>query len=171
MQTITTLKRWLLKGAEGVAAAMLAAMFLTFVIQIFSRYVLGESFGWSLEVCLTLWLWLVFWSNSFVVRHDEHVTFDVLYHAVTPRTRRIFSLMGSASIIIGMAYSFLPTWDFIDFLEIKNSAILQIPMRTVFSIYAIFLIATILAYGWRFIKTIRHGVPEEHPEYKAGVVE
>ncbi len=90
MQTITTLKRWLLKGAEGVAAAMLAAMFLTFVIQIFSRYVLGESFGWSLEVCLTLWLWLVFWSNSFVVRHDEHVTFDVLYHAVKPGTRRIF---------------------------------------------------------------------------------
>jgi len=39
-----TIKSWLLKGAEGVAAAMLAAMFLTFVLQIFSRYVMVEPF-------------------------------------------------------------------------------------------------------------------------------
>ncbi len=162
-------KKWLLKGAEGVAAALLAAMFFTFILQIFSRYVLVEPFGWTLEACLTLWIWIVFWGNAFVVRHDEHVTFDVIYHAVRPRTRRIFALLGSAAIVIGLAASLYPTWDYIDFLKIKKSALLRIPMRTVFSIYAIFLIAVILTYGWRFIRILRHGVPEEHPEDKAEV--
>lgn len=171
MNMLKKLRIWLLKGAEGVAAAMLAAMFLTFVLQIFSRYILNHSFGWTLEVCLTLWLWLVFWSNSFVIKHDEHVTFDILYHSVRPKLRRIFSLIGSASIVIGMAVSFPATWDFIDFLEIKDSPILQVPMRTVFSIYAVFLISVIASYAWRFIWTLRHGVPEEHPEYKSRMVE
>lgn len=166
MQIITMLKGWLLKGAEGVVAAMLAAMFLTFVLQIFSRYIMNQPFGWTLEVCLTLWLWLVFWGNAFVVRHDEHVKFDVLYHAVRPGTRRIFALLGSAAIVIGLGISLLPTLDFVDFLKIKKSTILKIPMRTVFSIYLIFIISAILAHAWRFIWIVRHGLPDEHPEVR-----
>jgi len=164
MQWMKILKKWLLKGAEGVVAAMLAAMFLTFVLQIFSRYVLAEPFGWTLEVCLTLWVWIVFWGCAFVVRHDEHVTFDVLYRAVGPRTRRILALMGSAAIALGLAASFYHTWDWIDFLKIKKSAILEIPMRTVFSIYAVFLITAVLGYAWRFVRIVRHGLPEDNPE-------
>ena len=166
MQGMKMLKRWLLTGAEGVVAAMLAAIFLTFVLQIFSRYIMASPFGWTLEVCLTLWVWLVFWGCAFVVRHDEHVTFDVLYHAVRPGTQRIFALLGSAAIVIGLAASFYPTWDWIDFLKIKKSAILKIPMRTVFSIYAIFIITAVLAYAWRFVRILRHGVPEQNPEDK-----
>ena len=166
MNKIKMLKRWLLRGAEGVVAAMLAAMFLTFVLQIFSRYIMNEPFGWTLEVCLTLWVWLVFWGNAFVVRHDEHVKFDVLYHAVRPGTRRIFALLGAAAIVIGLGISLYPTWDWIDFLKIKKSAILKIPMRTVFSIYAIFLISAVVVYGLRFFRIIRHGLPEDQLEMR-----
>ena len=164
MQKTKMLKGWLLKGAEGVLAAMLAAMFFTFVLQIFSRYVMNQPFGWTLEVCLSLWLWLVFWGNAFVVQHEEHVTFDVLFTTVRPGTRRIFALLGAASIVIGLGISLYPTYDFIDFLKIKKSAILKIPMRTVFSIYAIFLLSAIVVYSLRFIRIVRHGLQEEHPE-------
>lgn len=166
MQKMKTLKIWLLNCAEGVVAAMLAAMFFTFVLQIFSRYVLVEPFGWTLEVCLTLWVWIVFWGNAFVVKPDEHVTFDVFYHAVRPGTRRIFALIGSGAIVIGLGASLYPTWDYIDFLKIKKSATLFIPMRTVYSIYAVFIIATVLTYGWRFLRILRHGLPEEDLEVK-----
>ncbi len=166
MQSMKMLKRGLLIGAEGMVAAMLAAIFLTFVLQIFSRYVMSNPFGWTLEVCLTLWVWLVFWGCAFVVGHDEHVTFDVVYRAVKPGTRRILALLGSAAIVIGLIASFYPTWDWINFLKIKKSAILKIPMRTVFSIYAIFIICTVAAYAWRFVKIVRHGVPEDNLESK-----
>jgi C4-dicarboxylate transporter DctQ subunit len=77
-------------------------------------------------------------------------------------------LLGSAAIVIGLAASFYPTWDWIDFLKIKKSAILKIPMRTVFSIYAFFIIAAVLVYGWRFIRIMRHGVPDDIPEDNLG---
>lgn len=161
-------KDWLLKGAESIAAAMLAAMFLTFLLQIFSRYVLAEPFGWTLELCLTLWLWMIFWGNAFVVRHDEHVTFDVLYHAVGRRTRKVFALSGAAAIVVGLAYSLAPTWDYIDFLKIKKSATLRVPMRTIFSIYAVFLVATIAVYAYRFVMVLRKGAPEDWHKHEVG---
>jgi C4-dicarboxylate transporter DctQ subunit len=160
------IKKCFQKGAEGVVAVLLATMFFTFILQIFSRYVLTEPFGWTLEACLMLWVWIVFWGNAFVVQHDEHVTFDVVYYGVRPRTRKIFALIGSAAIVVGLAVSLYPTWDYIDFLKIKKSATLRIPLRTVFSIYVIFIAASVFTYGWRFVKIMQHGVPGEQSENK-----
>ena len=157
---------WLQKGAENVAGAMLAVMFFTFLLQIMSRYVLEEPFSWTLELCLTLWIWIVFWNNAFVVRHNEHVTFDVLYHAVSPGTRRVFSLIAAAAIVVGMAAALYPTWDWIDFLRIKKSATLRIPMRTIFSIFAVFMAAAAITYAHRLYIVARYGIPEENNEDK-----
>lgn len=145
-------KAWFIKISESISAAMLAALFVAFILQIFSRYVLNDPIAWTVEVCLTIWVWLVFWSNSFVVKHDEHITFDLLYFAVKPNIRRVFALIASLAIMVGIAISIYPTWDWIDFLKIKKSTILYIPMRMVFSIYLIFMVATFSIYLVRFIK-------------------
>lgn len=149
------------KFAEAITAAMLAALFLTFLLQIFSRYVLAEPFGWTVELCLSLWIWIVFWGNAFTVKHEDHVTFDMLYLHVRPGTQRVFALISAAAIAVGMAVSLLPTWDYIDFMQIKKSATLQIPMRTIFSIYAVFVIAIGVSYTLRFIQVLKHGLPHK----------
>lgn len=163
------IQTWLRKGAEGVTAALLAVMFFTFILQIASRYLLAEPFGWTLELCLTLWIWVVFFGCAFVVKHDDHVTFDVIYYGVRPKTRRIFALISAASIVIALGWSIYPTWDWIDFLKIKKSATLRIPMRDVYSIYAAFLVATVVAYGARFIMLARKGLPEENKDDHGGI--
>ena len=155
MAAFDNVKSVFVKFAEGVAAAILAAMFAAFILQIFSRYVLVNPFSWTLEVCLTLWIWLVFWGCSFIVRDRDHVTFDVLYQWCRLPVRRWMSLLGAAAIVVGFAVSLLPTWDFIDFLKIKRSATLRVPMRTVFSIYALFMVVTIVVYAWRFADGVR----------------
>lgn len=154
--------RWLHLRAENVAVALLAAMFLTFILQIFARYVLVMPVGWTLELCLTLWIWIVFWGNAFLVRHRDHVTFDILYLAVPSGIRRIMALTAAAAIVVGFAVTLLPTWDYIDFLKIKRSSTMRIPMRTVFSIYALFMVAVIVRYAFIFYLVWRHGADREH---------
>lgn len=154
--------RWLNARAENVAAAMLAAMFLTFLLQIVSRYVLVSPLGWTLELCLTLWIWIVFWGNAFIVRERDHVTFDLFYLAVPSGVRRVLALVSAAAIAVGFAVALLPTWDYIDFLKIKKSATMKIPLRTVFSIYALFMVAVILRAVVRFVRVWRHGADDEH---------
>ena len=162
------MSKWFSRGTEFVAAAMLAALFLTFVLQIFSRYVLVQPFGWTLEFCLTLWIWIVFWGNAFIVRDRDHVKFDILYLSLPSRPRQILALISAATIAIGLALSFLPTWDYIDFLKIKKSATLKVPMRTIFSIYGVFLVVVALRYAWRFFHVLRNGPPDEDHVIHAG---
>ncbi len=158
---MTVLSKWVTHGTECVAAAMLAAMFLTFILQIFARYVLLQPFGWTLELCLTLWVWIVFWGNAFIVRERDHVRFDILYLALPRRPRQVLALISAGAIAIAMAVSFWPTWDYIDFLKIKKSATLKVPMRTIFSVYALFMVVVALRYAWRFVDIWRNGPPDE----------
>jgi TRAP-type C4-dicarboxylate transport system permease small subunit len=144
-----------------VAAGMLAAMFLTFLVQIFSRYVMDQPFGWTVEFCLVLWVWIVFFGNAFVVREGDHVTFDILYHAAPRRVRRVFALLSAGTIVVALALSLPPTWDWIDFLKIKKSATLKVPMRTIYSVYALFLVVVVLRYAWIFIDVLRRGPHDE----------
>ena len=149
-----------------MVAGLLAAMFFTFILQIFARYVLDNPPGWTLELCLTLWVWLVFLGNAVVVRHRDHVVFDVFYHWVGMRTRRLFALFTAAAIVIAMVVAVLPTWDFIDFLKIKKSATLGVSMRMVFSVYMFFMLAVIVIYTARFIRIARYGLKAEEEEAK-----
>ena len=153
--------KWFVRGAEFIAAAMLAAMFFTFLLQIFSRYVLQTPFGWTLELCLTLWVWIVFFGNAFIVRERDHVTFDIFYLAAPRRVRQVLALVSAAGIAAGMIWALLPTWDYVDWMKIRKSATLKIPLRTIFSIYAVFMVAVALRYIWRFVDVLRNGPPDD----------
>ena len=162
------LGKWLTRGAEFIAAAMLAAMFLTFLLQIFSRYVLLTPFGWTLELCLTLWVWIVFFGNAFIVSERDHVSFDIFYQAARRRVRQVLALISAAAIATAMIWSFLPTLDYIDWMQMRSSATLGIPLRTVFSIYALFMAVVALRYIWRFVVILRKGPPDEEHEIHVG---
>lgn len=149
----------LLKGlrhvADGVAAAMLAALFVTFLLQIAARYLFNFPMGWTVEVSLTLWLWLVFWGGSLCLRPADHIRFDLLYLSVNRPTQRIMAGIAAGLILIGFAASFLPTWDYVSFYKIKRSNTLGIRLHYVFAIYLLFMAVIMLRYGrqlWRLLR-------------------
>ncbi|MCR9135851.1 MAG: TRAP transporter small permease [Alphaproteobacteria bacterium] len=163
-----SVSRWFTRSAEFIAALMLAAMFLTFLLQIYSRYIMLQPFGWTLELCLILWVWLVFFGCAFMVRDRDHVTFDIFYLAAPRTLRQVLALISAAAIVIGMAWSLLPTLDYIDWMKIRKTTTVEnpltgnkIPMRTIFSVYAIFMVAIIIRYAWRFVVVLRKGPPDE----------
>ena len=179
---------WITRGAEFIAATMLAAMFLTFLIQIGSRYSSRlapsipidwlsqamariEPLGWTLELCLILWVWIVFFGNAFIVRERDHVSFDIFYLAAPRRVRQVLALVSAAAIVIAMVWSFLPTWDYIDWMKMRKTTTVRlpildekIPMRTILSVYAIFMIALIGRYAWRFVTVLKDGPPDADHE-------
>jgi TRAP-type C4-dicarboxylate transport system permease small subunit len=144
---------------EGAAAFMLAALFSVFMVQIAARYLFNIPMGWTVEVSLTLWLWLVFWGGGFCLRASDHIRFDMLYHSVSRPTQRIFGGLAALMIIAAFAISFLPTVDYVWFYKIKRSNTLGIRLHYVFSIYLVFMIAIIGRYGYVLYHFIR-GNPE-----------
>jgi TRAP-type C4-dicarboxylate transport system permease small subunit len=182
------LKQRLSRLADIVAGALLAAIFVTFLLQIGSRYLpkiingLGlteavpmlatvQPLGWTLELIGILWVWVIFFCCAFVVREHEHVKFDIIYLGVPNKVRRVFALVSAAAIAAGMIYAFLPTWDYIDFLRLRRTSTVsnpftgnKIPLRTIFSIYAVFMIAVAARYGWLIWDVWRNGPPKTELE-------
>lgn len=178
---------WVPRAAEAIAAVMMAALFATFVLQITIRYTaraewIAEAvplldpsrFGWTLEFCLALWVWIVFFGNAFVVRERDHVTFDVLYTHVRPTVRKWFAIVSALAIVVGLVWSLEPTWAKFYILRLKKTATLSalfgdwIRMRHIYSVYALFVIVVSLRYAWRAWDVYRHGAEADLHHYEDG---
>ncbi len=146
-----------------MAVGLLTVMFLTFIVQIVSRYVLDAPVGWTVELCLTTWLWLVFWGSAFCLEDRDHVKFDILYASGSVRVRRVFALVSAAALVAGLLAALPATWDYVTFYRIKKSSTLHIRLDYVFSVYLIFAVATIARYALRAVRLLRGGVPDAPP--------
>jgi len=154
---------WLRARAENMAVGLLAAMFVSFILQIFFRYVVNQPLSWTLEACLLTWLWLVFWAAAFLLDDKDHVRFDIVYAGAGPRMRRIFALISAAAIVAGFVTAYPATLDFISFMKIEKSSSLGIRLDYVFSAYLVFAVAVIIRYGLRAVRLLL-GQAVDRPE-------
>ena len=75
-------RKWFSHTTEAIAAGMLAAIFLVFMLQIVLRYFFTPA-GWTLEFIGILWVWVIFFSCAFVVREQDQVRFDIILPGCT----------------------------------------------------------------------------------------
>lgn len=166
--SLRAISQWLAQRAENAASGMLAAMFLAFLLQIFFRYVLGLPIGWTHELSVILWVWLVLWGAAFVITEREEIRFDIIYGAVGPRARRIMCIITAICLIALYAISFPAVWDYVTFMKVERTAYLKVRFDYLFSIYIVFVIATIVRYIWLAWQALRGVAPDEFDPTKAG---
>jgi C4-dicarboxylate transporter DctQ subunit len=162
-----SLASWLARRAENVAAAMLAVMFAAFLIQIVFRYLMNFPVGWTQELSVILWLWLVMWGAAFVVREREEIRFDVIYGAVGPGARRIMCIVTAAALIALYTISLPAVFDYVSFMKVEKTAYLKIRFDWLYAIYIVFVIATICRYLWLAFQAMRGVAPVEFDPTKA----
>ena len=166
--SLRNLGRWLYRRAENVLAAMLAAMFAAFLLQIVFRYVLNLPIGWTNEISVILWIWLVLWGAAFVVREEEEIRFELFYASAPPRVRRIMFLVGAAALVALYTISFTSVLDYVTFMKVEKSAYLKIRFDWLFSIYIVFVVAVIIRYLWLSWQALFGKAPKEFDPTKAG---
>jgi C4-dicarboxylate transporter DctQ subunit len=165
---LTRIGRWLYRRAENVLAAMLAAMFAAFIIQIIFRYVLNLPVGWTSEISAMLWIWLVLFGAAFVLREEEEIRFDLIYAAVGPKIRRVMFLIAAAALVLLYVVSFPAVVDYVTFMKVESTAYLNIRFDWLFSIYVVFVVAVIVRYLWLGWRALRGEAPQEIDPTQAG---
>lgn len=114
---------WLYRRGEDVLAAMIGVMFVAFILQITFRYLLGLSIGSTHEVSVIMWIWIIFFGAAFVVRGEEEIRFEIVYHAVGDRVRRVMIFVSSAVLIVAFAATFMPTYEYVAFMKVEKQPI------------------------------------------------
>jgi len=158
---------WLRRRAENVAAAMLAVMFAAFVVQIVFRYFFNLPTGWSSELTVIMWLWLVLWGAAFVVKESEAIRFDLLSGAAGRRTRIAIGIVTAAAVVILYGASLPATLAYVTFMKVEKTSYLKIRFDWLFSIYLMFAIAVIVRYLWILSHLLRGKEPDEDDPTKA----
>ena len=146
---------WLRRRAENVAAAMLAVMFAAFIIQIVFRYFFSFPTGWTSELTVVMWLWLVLWGAAFVLREDEEIRFDLISGSVGRRARIAMGVVTALALVILYGVALKPSFDYVAFMKVEKSSYLKIRMDWLFSIYVVFLVALIVRYLWLLSQLLR----------------
>ena len=147
--------------AEAVPAVLLAVMFVCFIIQVFMRYVMDNPVGWTVEVCVIAWLWILLWGQSVSASESDEIRFDIIYHGARPKVRRWFRLVFSILLVGIYAWSLPALWDFVSFMKIQKTSYLDIRFNWVYSIALIFSVVSILRYlhiFWTAAKSRNPGV-------------
>lgn len=159
---------WLHRRAENVAVVLIATMFASFLVQIAARYVFNRPVAWTEELSVLCWLWVVLWGAAFVLSDSEEVRFDIIYGAVSHKTRRVFTLITALALIVLYAISLPASWKYVAFMHREHSAYLRIPFNILYSIYIAFAVAAIVRHAWLMRDAIRGTVPPVQEPAHAG---
>jgi len=153
--------------AEFVAAMLLAVMFLAFMAQVGFRYLFNFPIGWTSELTVITWLWLVLWGAAFVVKESEEIRFDLIYGTVRPGPRRIMAIVTAVALLLLYGMSLPAVVDYVTFMKVQSTAYLKIRFDWLFSIYVIFAVAILVRYAWILWQALRGKGPDAFDPTKA----
>jgi TRAP-type transport system small permease protein len=156
------MRRWLKTGADAVGAGLFAAMFGVFLVQITARFVFNRPLPWSDELAVVLYVWVILWAAAFMVPAREHVVFDLLYHAVGPRTKRAMQIVGALLIGVLAAWALPGSWDYVRFMAREGTPVLGLPFSWVFLPFVMLLAVLVVRGTWQVWRLVR-GAPLDEP--------
>jgi len=141
--------------AEAVAAVLLAVIFLAFLLQIALRYVFNWPVGWTTELSLAAWLWLVLWGAAFVLKDEEEIRIDFIADRAPPRVRRAMGIVAALAVVVLFGMSIPASWAYVTFMKVEKSSYLGVRMDWMYSIYLVFAVAVVARNLRRLVRLFR----------------
>ena len=139
---------WLQRRAENLMAALLGLMFAAFLVQIVFRYFFSFPVGWTSELTVATWLWLVLWGSALVLKDEEEIRFDLVCSALGRRARRAMGIAAAVALVVLYGMSLPAAWSYVTFMKVEKSSYLHVRLDWMYSIYLLFVVAVIVRYLW-----------------------
>ncbi|WP_372001080.1 TRAP transporter small permease [Tistrella mobilis] len=97
---LQTLSRGLARVTGWVIVAITTLMMMSLILQVFSRYVLGQGFTWTEELALFLFTWVVLLAATTAIRDDGHVRLQLFVDLLPGAARRIWMRLLTLSVLV-----------------------------------------------------------------------
>jgi TRAP-type C4-dicarboxylate transport system permease small subunit len=125
-----------------IPTVCIGVTFVSFLVQIFSRYVLGSQVEWSYELTLIGFLWCLILAACNASRTNTHVAFTLFHDKLGQMGKLIVSIASNLFILVTFGILIGPAWEFVSFMSIKKTSVLKIPMNIVFFPFMVFTVLT-----------------------------
>jgi len=165
--TVATAVGWMRRRAENVVAGLLGVMFVAFILQIVFRDFLNFPIGWTSELSVVTWLYMVVLGSAFWLKETEEVRFDLISGSLGPLGKRVVGLVVAVAAIVLFGMALPATVKYVAFMKVESSSYLKIRLDILYSIYIVFAVAVIVRYVWAIVSLLRGEAPEEADITKA----
>lgn len=112
MQTQSKPKSFIDNVEETFIAITLGLMTIITFANVIARYIFNANILWGLEATVFLFAWLVLIGASYGVKHTFHIGIDVVLNIVSPKVRKILTLIACAACVLFAALLLKGAWDY-----------------------------------------------------------
>jgi len=139
-EAIERLKRW----ADLIGAGVFAVLFLSLVVQVVRRFVLGAPAAWTEELATIAFLWVIFWGTAFTLPLSAHVAVDFVVPRFVPPVRRALYALGLAALGGCFLWALPGIADYLAFMMRERTPVLDWPYGVVYSVFLAAAVAVVL---------------------------
>ncbi len=118
-------------------ALCLIILFFSFLIGIFSRYILKNPQAWTYELSTICFVNLVVASWPYVQREHRHIIFDMFYEKQSNRTKRIMRIIANTLIALSATALLPAACSYLCDMKDLTTQVIHMPRWLVFSCFAV----------------------------------
>jgi TRAP-type C4-dicarboxylate transport system permease small subunit len=148
-------------------------MFVTFILQVFFRYIINHPLVWSMEIIVICFIWTVEFGACFTMRKKSHVKFTMLYDRLNPRLAAVFRIIGNAIIFLTFLCLVPSSWNQALYESFEKTAALRIPYTVLFLPFVYFLVSIAGYTGAEIaedIKVLKGLIPDSEAHKQAAEI-
>ncbi|MCB1754113.1 MAG: TRAP transporter small permease [Gammaproteobacteria bacterium] len=115
-----------------LGAALMGAMVVVVVAQIFARYVLGDSLSWSDELARFLMIWITFLFAGISFRRGEMIAVEALSAKLPRSARAALTVAGSLFSILLFGLLVWFGYSYAEWNKVQTSSALRVSLYFVY---------------------------------------
>jgi TRAP-type C4-dicarboxylate transport system permease small subunit len=120
-----------------------AVMFVTFIMQVFFRYVIRHPLTWSMEVIVIGFVWTVVFGACYTMRLKSHVKFTMIYDRLPPVPGAVIRMAGNIIIAATFASLVVASYKYSFFIGFQKTSVFRISYTFIFLPFVYFLCSII----------------------------
>jgi TRAP-type C4-dicarboxylate transport system permease small subunit len=127
----------------NISAFLMVLVLIGFILTILFRYILKLSFAQIDEAIVIGFVWMAMFASPNGTKHDQHVSFTVIYDSIGPRARAVNDVLFKLILIVLMLFVVAPAWDIINFFGMRRTSMLKLSFKWIYMPYMFFIVFTI----------------------------
>jgi TRAP-type C4-dicarboxylate transport system permease small subunit len=133
---------------DWITFALFWIMAAVVFYQVYTRYVLSDSAGWTEEIARYFLVAVVFVGASMSVRKNNHIQVDYFYRLIPKRLGRVLSTLVDVVRCVFLGYAVWLTWLLVQRIGGSPMAVIDLPVGWVFG-------AMMFGFSLMFLRSVQ----------------
>lgn len=145
----------LVKVIEHILWVLLTAAVICVVLQVFSRYVLGNSFTWTEQVARYMFIWMVMLGVPVAFHRKIFLNFDMIQNALPKKAQFVLDIFIKVGTMAFASYYFVASLQLVIQTWGRTTSGVKVPFWALYGAQPVFCVLLFIVMGALLCETIQ----------------